>query len=231
MNKFCQINYILDDHTVIFVAICVVGVNIFYFDPTASTIAVPFMTIMCCVMVALNVLLKRVLNQARPPGALKESSGMPSNHAASLMFLSILACEGLQRSQVKSLYPCRASTFSCATRVNSVLWLMQGLILTCAIYGSALRVICGAHTAPQVFVGGVFGFSSAVLVMRLNYAGYTGLRAGGRIDEIGYTIKCLLLLISIGTIAFTVKEIIYDYKRYITTTKYIMRKRKERNWN
>ncbi|CCW63772.1 unnamed protein product [Phytomonas sp. EM1] len=230
MNEnFHRFNYLMDKNTVIFVSVCVVGVNLYYFDPTATTVVVPSMTVMCCFMVAVNMILKRILNHSRPSGALKESAGMPSNHAASLMFLSIIACEGLQRSHAEFLAPCSYLTFTCVTPSYFFLWLIQGLIIAFAIYGSVLRVICGDHTMPQVLVGGAFGLSSAILVMRLNYAGYTGLRAGGRIDELGYPVKRLLLFVSTGIISLTVKKIAHSYKRYILSSKCIMKERRKVN--
>jgi dolichyldiphosphatase len=91
-------------------------------------------------------LLKRLLAHARPAGARKADPGMPSSHAVSLGYLSTyaaLCCAGLaERAALQAL----------------------GLLLT------ALRVVLGYHTVPQVVVGYTLGASSAAALQALAQA-------------------------------------------------------------
>jgi len=84
--------------------------------------------------------LKRLLAHARPAGARKADPGMPSSHAVSLSYLSCYAavcCSGAaERAALQAL----------------------GLSLT------ALRVVLGYHTVPQVAVGYALGAASALSI-------------------------------------------------------------------
>lgn len=81
---------------------------------------------------ALAKILKRLLRVPRPEGSGKHDAGMPSSHAASLVYLARAAG--------------RAVTGAGATA------LAAGAALACA-----WRVRCGYHTAAQVFAGSVQG--------------------------------------------------------------------------
>lgn len=88
-------------------------------------------------------LLKRLLAHARPDGARKADPGMPSSHAVSLGYLASYAaacCSGLPERAALQL---------------------AGLLLT------ALRVVLGFHTVPQVVVGYALGGSSALVLHAL----------------------------------------------------------------
>lgn len=181
------------------VSFAVIGVNLYYVRPNADSVAVAVMTSACCVTAALSKVLKRVIGQARPSGAPKLSPGMPSNHATTLSFLAVMACAGLWR----------------AHRVNgggegavTNLYLTQAAIMAYSLYATCLRVWCGHHTYPQVVVGYTFGTACACAVLGMNYAGYTGSRAGGRVDELPHGMKVALLVGSLFTGFFAFRSIL-----------------------
>lgn len=75
--------------------------------------------------------LKRLINQGRPEGAPFTDPGMPSSHALVSFFIASAWIQHL---------------------ADGGQWAM-----TAALGVSALRVICGYHTAPQIAVGGLLG--------------------------------------------------------------------------
>ncbi len=94
-------------------------------------------------------LLKRLLAHARPAGARKADPGMPSSHAVSLGYLATYAASALCRSG--ELSPDAARLWAAAAALQAL-----GLVLT------ALRVVLGYHTVPQVVVGYAFGGGAAM---------------------------------------------------------------------
>lgn len=91
-------------------------------------------------------LLKRLLAHARPAGARKADPGMPSSHAVSLGYLATYSASALFLGSGSAylLWPAALQAL--------------GLALT------ALRVVLGYHTVPQVVVGYALGCSSAVFI-------------------------------------------------------------------
>jgi dolichyldiphosphatase len=97
-------------------------------------------------------LLKRLLAHARPAGARKADPGMPSSHAVSLGYLATYAASALFASSTSRhlLWPAALQAL--------------GLALT------ALRVVLGYHTVPQVVVGYALGGCAAVALHWLTAA-------------------------------------------------------------
>ena len=95
---------------------------------------------------ALCRVLKRAINEARPPAARKADPGMPSAHANSLAFLATFV-----------------SLSALATMPGgSAVRLALGFgVPAAAAFLAWLRIALGYHTAPQVAVGWVVGSSTA----------------------------------------------------------------------
>lgn len=181
----------------------VMGLNLYYFSWSAATVAMPAMTAACCVTAATSKVLKRVVNQNRPAGAQKLSPGMPSNHATSLAFLSVVGCVAVDRSAASSR---DGWGFLSGSAV-------QAAIIGYGLYGTALRVRCGHHTPAQVIVGYLFGFCSASLCVSANYCGYQGTRAGGRLDDLPDSTRLVLLWVSLLTCTLAFSSIVRGARR------------------
>ena len=97
-------------------------------------------------------LLKRLLAHARPAGARKADPGMPSSHAVSLGYLATYAASAL------------------FARVSSRHLLWPAALQATGLALTALRVVLGYHTVPQVVVGYAFGGCSAVALHWLTAA-------------------------------------------------------------
>jgi len=123
---------VLNDSTKFLVSAAAFAVLV-YFHNAAAALAL----VGSIVAALLGKLLKRVLAQARPHGARKADPGMPSSHAVSLGYLATyaaLSCEG-------------------AGAALGLQALGAGL--------TALRMVLGFHTLPQVVVGYALGAGSA----------------------------------------------------------------------
>ncbi|KAI9454003.1 hypothetical protein F5148DRAFT_1277388 [Russula earlei] len=100
---------------------------------------------------------KQILRQARPVQTTnreqKQSFGMPSTHSAAITFFGTyipLACTWLP---LHTSFP-KSPLFRCLVVLVTVPW-------TVAVARS--RILLGHHTAPQVIVGCVYGFSFACI--------------------------------------------------------------------
>lgn len=89
----------------------------------------------------LSIMLKRILNQARPVSTLRSGPGMPSSHSQSIFFIVIFAI----LSVVQWL------------GINELTLFISGLVLAVGSYLSWLRVSQQLHTVSQVVVGAVLG--------------------------------------------------------------------------
>lgn len=96
-------------------------------------LASPFMVIGAVLAAYLTTLIKRVVNQRRPPGAPFMDPGMPSSHALVSTFITI----------------------AWILHVPSVA--LAAALLPAAGIISVLRVACGYHTWAQIAVGVVMG--------------------------------------------------------------------------
>ncbi|CAN7012853.1 unnamed protein product [Brassica rapa subsp. trilocularis] len=90
---------------------------------------------------ALSLVLKRILNQARPATTSRTDPGMPSTHAQSISFISVFAV----LSVMEWLGTSKVSMFLCC------------LILASCSYFIRLRVSQKLHTSSQVVVGAIVG--------------------------------------------------------------------------
>ncbi|KAJ4872634.1 hypothetical protein Rs2_45695 [Raphanus sativus] len=90
---------------------------------------------------ALSVVLKRILNQARPATTSRTDPGMPSTHAQSISFISVFAV----LSVMEWLGITKVSMF------------LSCLILASCSYFIRLRVSQKLHTSSQVVVGAIVG--------------------------------------------------------------------------
>ncbi|WZY84778.1 hypothetical protein YC2023_031162 [Brassica napus] len=90
---------------------------------------------------ALSLVLKRILNQARPATTSRTDPGMPSTHAQSISFISVFAV----LSVLEWLGTSKVSMFLCC------------LILASCSYFIRLRVSQKLHTSSQVVVGAIVG--------------------------------------------------------------------------
>lgn len=132
--------------------------------------------------------LKRAINESRPPSARKKDPGMPSSHANSLNFLSAYAALSLRQHAAGSNGSAELGAATVAA----------GLFLTW------LRVALGYHTWPQVIVGGVLGGASAAAWF------YWGTR-GGAVAAIvstpgGYAALCGATVV--GIVAFAARNVL-----------------------
>lgn len=96
-------------------------------------------------------ILKRVLNHARPIGAVKADPGMPSSHATSLSYLSVYGAAAL--THFRDVIP--------AIGYGGQLVVSAGLVAL-GVFLSYLRVSTGYHTPPQVIVGYGVGSTTAL---------------------------------------------------------------------
>ncbi|KAF2532279.1 hypothetical protein F2Q70_00032566 [Brassica cretica] len=90
---------------------------------------------------ALSVVLKRILNQARPATTSRTDPGMPSTHAQSISFISVFAV----LSVMEWLGTSKVSLF------------LSFLIIASGLYFIRLRVSQKLHTSSQVVVGAIVG--------------------------------------------------------------------------
>ncbi|KAG2263724.1 hypothetical protein Bca4012_079598 [Brassica carinata] len=90
---------------------------------------------------ALSVVLKRILNQARPATTSRTDPGMPSTHAQSISFISVFAVLFL----MEWLGTSKVSLF------------LSFLIIASGLYFIRLRVSQKLHTSSQVVVGAIVG--------------------------------------------------------------------------
>lgn len=199
MDYLRAVNGFVDSSCSAVVSLAVIGVNVYCLSWKADSVAVPVFTSACCATAALSKVLKRVIRQSRPPGAPKLSPGMPSNHATSLSFLSIVACAALDRAGVSSSTSASPARPLFGGPTSYRLAAAQVALMGYGLYATALRVLCEHHTWPQVIVGYALGSASAVLLLLGNYYRYEGRRAGGRVDELPHCVKVALLLASVAT--------------------------------
>lgn len=96
---------------------------------------------------ALSLVLKRILNQARPATTSRTDPGMPSTHAQSISFISVFAV----LSVLEWLGTSKVSMFLCC------------LILASCSYFIRLRVSQRLHTSSQVVVGAIVGSVFCIL--------------------------------------------------------------------
>ncbi|XP_009136574.2 lipid phosphate phosphatase epsilon 1, chloroplastic [Brassica rapa] len=96
---------------------------------------------------ALSLVLKRILNQARPATTSRTDPGMPSTHAQSISFISVFAV----LSVMEWLGTSKVSMFLCC------------LILASCSYFIRLRVSQRLHTSSQVVVGAIVGSVFCIL--------------------------------------------------------------------
>ncbi|KMZ61014.1 Phosphatidic acid phosphatase [Zostera marina] len=94
-----------------------------------------------------SVSLKKILNHQRPVPHLKSDPGMPSSHAQSLFYASILLILSLVRW----------------LGVNTITVMIGTLAIFCSAYLSWLRVSQQFHTANQIIVGAILGSLYATL--------------------------------------------------------------------
>lgn len=92
----------------------------------------PYIVVGSIAATSLATFLKKVINQGRPDGAPFTDPGMPSSHALVSFFVAMAWNNALSGAGAP--------------------WLVGS-----AIAVSALRVICGYHTIPQIVVGGTLG--------------------------------------------------------------------------
>lgn len=126
----------------------------------------PFMIVLCVaalVNAVLSKVLKRIINQRRPPGAPELDPGMPSSHAQSLFFLAsyLSIAAYTHHAHLPALFPILLSFFIDFS-TSSLAHLAAFSLLTFAAAGSVGRVVRGFHTFPQVHVGALVGSLSAV---------------------------------------------------------------------
>lgn len=119
----------------------------------AHSIVVPTFAGMSVVTAVFGKLLKRLINQSRPDGAVKLDPGMPSSHAVALSYLATAAVIGL------------AHTSHPYQTVLSI------AVVLLAWYYAWLRVFLGHHTLPQVAAGAALGCTSACAVYKAMYYG------------------------------------------------------------
>ncbi|CAE8736152.1 unnamed protein product, partial [Polarella glacialis] len=115
----------------------------------------PYISIGAILAAFLTMLIKRLINQQRPPGALSLDPGMPSSHALVSTFMST------------------------AWAVHCWSALVTVPLLAAAATISVLRVACGYHTWAQIGVGALLGGAMAVGWMTLGRAVLAVGSAGG----------------------------------------------------
>ncbi|KAG5478447.1 hypothetical protein LSCM4_04680 [Leishmania orientalis] len=208
-----RVSYYLDKNGNFGVVALVLLVNAYALQYLPGTVVVFYLTSCACIAAAVSKGLKRVIKQPRPPGALKASPGMPSNHATSLSFLGVTTVYGLQRytestaafrGTNQALLHAPSLLFLPVTPV----WPIQVLFTVYSVYASSLRVTWGHHTVAQVCAGYVLGFLLAIFSLAVNYHGYTGSRAGGRVDDLSLPMKVIMVLASVAITAMATRSII-----------------------
>jgi len=167
------------------------------------------------VLAAFNCrLLKKVLNEKRPGGAIKVDPGMPSSHAQSLAFLAVSAALGIYEGgshvaagetwkMLASFVPPLLGGVGAAIRDTSSVSLpplLAILVVTFAIFLTWLRVKLGYHTTPQVVVGFGLGSSSA---LAWRYLGRTFVLPVVAADP--RLTGALWCTMGLATLAFTIK--------------------------
>ncbi|KAJ9172754.1 hypothetical protein P3X46_015964 [Hevea brasiliensis] len=95
----------------------------------------------------LCVRLKRIFNQQRPLSTLKSDPGMPSSHAQSIFYISMVSVLSI------------IETFG----ANEITFIVAALALACGSYLSWLRVSQQFHTTSQVVVGAAVGSIFSIL--------------------------------------------------------------------
>lgn len=91
--------------------------------------------------VILSITLKKILKQERPDSGISSGHGMPSSHAQSIFYASVILISSLIKWQ----------GFNALTGVLSV------FILALGSYFSWLRILLRYHTTSQVVVGAIVG--------------------------------------------------------------------------
>ena len=92
-----------------------------------------------CVFVVAQIL-KRIINQARPPSARKLDPGMPSSHAQSLGYFGTYAAV-------------KVATAGPSEAAMAIKVLLAASSIGAALFLTWLRVVLGYHTVPQIAVG------------------------------------------------------------------------------
>ncbi|KPI88360.1 hypothetical protein ABL78_2535 [Leptomonas seymouri] len=204
MPLLSRIDYILDQSCCLIVASAVMIIDVYRVFNYTKSICVPVFIANACITAGLSKVLKRCINHSRPPGARKSSPGMPSNHATVLSFLSVCAVfalqicvestpvPGLTRNNAWRLFPVPAVPDIPASWVKP----LQALLIVYSLYLTRLRVVQGHHTVAQVVVGYLFGTGCAVLCLTANYARYGGKQPGGRVDELSFLMKTVVVAAS-----------------------------------
>ncbi|CAG9574206.1 hypothetical protein LMJF_23_1665 [Leishmania major strain Friedlin] len=207
------INYYVDKNCNFSVVSAVLLVNVYVLQYLPGTVVVPFLTLCACITAGVSKGLKRIIKQPRPPGAPKASPGMPSNHATSLSFLSVVTVYVLQRYASSTAIVGGANQTLFHTPPLPSLPLpcvrpLQVLIAVYSVYATVLRVAQGHHTVAQVIAGYLLGFTLAVFSLAANHSGYTGTRFGGRVDELPLPEKVILLFASFAISAMAMRSIV-----------------------
>lgn len=204
MSTLSRVNHVLDRSCSLLVGSAVILVDAYCVLHYDASMYVPVFTANACCTAGLSRGLKRLINQSRPPGAPKLSPGMPSNHATTLAFLCVSTVTALQKYYERTLVPGFIGKH--AWRLLPVPTVpdipvgairpLQILLLVYSLYVSHLRVVCGHHTLAQVVAGYAFGASSAALCLVANYAGYPGMKPGGRVDELSFPMRTVVVVIT-----------------------------------
>lgn len=207
------INYYVDRNCNFGVVSAVLLVNVYVLQHLPRTIVVPFLTLCACITVGVSKGLKRIIKQPRPPGAPKASPGMPSNHATSLSFLSVVTVYVLQRyaSSTPAVGGANQTLFHTPPLPSLPLPYvrpLQTLIAVYSVYATGLRVAQGHHTVAQVTAGYLLGCTFAICSLAANHSGYTGSRFGGRVDELPLPEKVILLFASVAISAMAMRSIV-----------------------
>ncbi|KAK7195876.1 hypothetical protein NESM_000520200 [Novymonas esmeraldas] len=85
---------------------------------------------------------------------------------------------------------------------------LQVLVAVYSVYATSLRVVRGHHTVGQVTVGYALGILFAALTLLGNYGGYTGARAGGRVDDLPLPVKAAILFSSVVISVLAMRAIV-----------------------
>ncbi|KAK7195875.1 Divergent PAP2 family/PAP2 superfamily [Novymonas esmeraldas] len=218
MRLLSRINYYVDKSCSLGVVGAVAFVNVYTLQYFPSTVVVPFLTSCSCVAAAISKALKRVVNQSRPRGAPKLSPGMPSNHATSLSFLCVATVYGLQRYAASIVDGTAADAAAVRRMLTDSAPLpslpvefvrpLQVLVAVYSVYATSLRVVQGHHTVAQVTVGYALGILFATLTLLGNYGGYTGARAGGRVDDLPSLAKVAVMAASVTVSLVAMRAIV-----------------------
>ncbi|KAG5504380.1 hypothetical protein JKF63_04831 [Porcisia hertigi] len=208
-----HINYYIDKSCSFGVIGALELANLYMLQYFPGTVVVPFLTSCACIAAAASKGLKRVVKQPRPPGAPKVSPGMPSNHATSLSFLSLVVIYGMQRYAASTVTADHAKQtfFDISTPLSLTItyaWPLQTSAAVFSVYAAWLRVVRGHHTVAQVVAGYLLGVALAIVSLAVNYYGYTGSRLGGRVDDLPRSAKIAILLTSVVISAMVIRAIV-----------------------